>query len=99
MKKRKKLSSELREEQIIKKAFMVFSKLGYRGSTTKMLANDAGINKIRMLDREVATRAFFGMIYFYFINQEFFLEREIKKFNHQHVINEFVKLFLKGTLK
>ena len=200
MKKRKKLSSELREEQIIKKAFNVFSRLGYRGSTTKMLANAAGINeltlfrhfrnkenlfkkviehhsflarieelepslehlpyknalislaesfldtlyrnknlvrimameaythptyarmihknliqkvfrhfegyltyisksnRIRILDLQVATRAFFGMIYFYFINQEFFLEREIKKFNHQHVINEFVELFLKGTL-
>ena len=201
MKRGKKLSPELREEQIIKKAFNVFSRLGYRGSTTKMLASAAGINeltlfrhfrnkenlfkkviehhsflarieelepslehlpyknalntlaesfletlyrnknlvkimameaythptyarmihknliqkvfrhfegylahvsklnKIRILDRQVATRAFFGMIYFYFINQEFFLEREIKKFNHHHVINEFVELFLKGTLK
>ena len=26
-------------------------------------------------------------------------EREIKKFNHKHVIHEFVELFLKGTVK
>lgn len=201
MKKRKKLSPKLREEQIIKKAFKVFSRFGYRGSTTRMLSVAAGINeltlfrhfkskenlfkkviehhsflarieelepslehlsyknalitlaesfldtlyrnknlvrimameaythptyarmihknliqkvfrhfedylthisklnKIRILDHQVATRAFFGMSYFYFINQEFFLEREIKKFNQQHVIHEFVELFLKGTVK
>jgi len=77
-------------KNLIQKVFRHFE--GY-------LAHVSKLNKIRILDRQVATRAFFGMIYFYFINQEFFLEREIKKFNHHHVINEFVELFLKGTLK
>jgi len=201
MKKRKRLSPKLREEQIIRRAFKVFSRFGYRGSTTRMLADAAGINeltlfryfgskenlfkkvihhysflarieklgpslecltykdalialaesfldnlyrnknlvrimtteaythptharmihrnliekvfkyfgdylqkesklnKIRNLDSSLVARAFFGMIFFYFITQEFFLEKEIKKFDRSHVISEYVSLFLKGTAK
>ena len=201
MEKKKRLPSNLREEQIIEKAFRVFSKFGYRGSTTKMLADAARINeitlfryfgskenlfkkviehysflarieelepslehlpykdalivlgesfldnlyrnknlvrimnteaythsayarmihknliekifehfadylnkvkkskKIRKLDSSLATRAFFGMIFFYFMTQEFFLEKEIRKFDRKHVIREYVELFLKGTVE
>src|SRR3990172_12236256 len=46
--KKRKISFKLREEQIIKKAFKVFSRFGYRGSTTKLLAMSAGINELTL---------------------------------------------------
>ena len=52
----------------------------------------------RKFDSPLAARAFFGMFFFYFINQEFFFEKEISKFDRRHVVREYVELFLKGTL-
>ncbi|MBI5376700.1 MAG: TetR/AcrR family transcriptional regulator [Candidatus Schekmanbacteria bacterium] len=196
----KNTNTALTEEQILEKAFDVFSQYGYRGSTTKMLADASGVNeitlfrhfdskenlfkkviehysflarieelepklehlsytealellagsfidnlyrnknlvrimtteaynhptharmiyknlvekvfkhfvnylgkfsksrKLRKFDSPLAARAFFGMFFFYFMNQEFFFEKEIKKFNQKHVVREYVQLFLKGTV-
>ncbi|RMF95081.1 MAG: TetR/AcrR family transcriptional regulator, partial [Candidatus Schekmanbacteria bacterium] len=47
-KNRKGLSRIEREKYILKSAFDVFSTYGYRGSTTKMLADAAGINEVTL---------------------------------------------------
>ncbi len=200
-KNNKALSRDEREKLILKSAFNVFSTHGYRGSTTKMLADAAGVNEVtlfrnfrskqnlfkkviehytflarfeelepelqtlplrkalellatsfldnlyrnkslvqimtmeayshqkqakmiyknliekvfshfvdylsnlsdkgsfRHFSSPLAARGFFGMFFFYFINQEFFFEKEISKFKRKDVVKEYVDLFLKGIKK
>ncbi|RMF96813.1 MAG: hypothetical protein D6734_03220, partial [Candidatus Schekmanbacteria bacterium] len=53
----------------------------------------------RKFSSPLVARAFFGMFFFYFINQEFFFEKEISKFKKKEVVREYVDLFMKGIEK
>lgn len=63
------------------------------------LSNLSGSANFRKFNSQLVARAFFGMFFFYFINQEFFFEKDISKFKKQDVVREYVDLFLKGIDK
>jgi len=54
---------------------------------------------IRQFSAEIAARAFLGMVFFYFRTEEMIEECTISKQKLKKTINEFVRIFVQGTLK
>ncbi len=53
---------------------------------------------LKEFDPELAARAFLGMFFQYFTNQEFVVEKKLKFENRDSVIREFVNIFAFGTV-
>jgi AcrR family transcriptional regulator len=53
---------------------------------------------LKEFDPELAARAFLGMFFQYFTNQEFVVEKKLKFENRDNVIREFVNIFAFGTV-
>ncbi|MCF6159465.1 MAG: TetR/AcrR family transcriptional regulator [wastewater metagenome] len=54
---------------------------------------------LRRMDAEAAARAFLGMFFSYFTAEEFLMRKKYRSDNTEFIIQEFVKIFEKGTLK
>lgn len=55
--------------------------------------------ELRSFDPEIAARAFLGMFFSYFNAQEILLKKNARYRDMDKVIREFVKVFIKGTVK
>lgn len=56
-------------------------------------------NIIRKFPPHVASKAFLGMLFSSFLSEEIILGRDIKKKELKKILEEFICLFMKGTLK
>lgn len=54
---------------------------------------------LRPFNPEIASRAFLGLLFSHFNAQEFLLGKEYRKWDTDTVIDEFVSIFVCGTLK
>ncbi len=54
---------------------------------------------LRDFNPEIAAKAFLGMFFSYFNAQQFLLRKKRASDNHNLIINEFVDIFIKGTVR
>jgi AcrR family transcriptional regulator len=54
---------------------------------------------LRSFDAQAAARAFFGMFFSYFYREECIAKKKIKKADLDRMVDEFVDIFVRGTIK
>lgn len=54
---------------------------------------------LRSFDAQAAARAFFGMFFSYFYREECIANKKIKKADLDNVVDEFVDIFVRGTIR
>jgi len=58
-----------------------------------------GRGVLRTFDAKAASRAFFGMFFSYFYREECIAKKNIGKADLDRMVNEFVDIFVRGTMK